>query len=66
MISNIMTEGVWGSGKPKVKLEQLHYLIAGALAPYGFEVTKEGVQLAWEGLCITPYIMAARPDDLRA
>ena len=49
-----------------MKLEQLHYLIARALAPYGLEVTRDGVQLTWEGLCITNYITAARPNNLRA
>ena len=49
-----------------MKLEQLHYLIAGFLAPNGFKVTGKGVQLALEGLCISPFITAARPDNLRA
>ena len=46
IISNIVTEGVTNEGKPRVKLEQLHYLISGALAPYGFEATSEDVRRA--------------------
>ena len=63
-ISNMVTEGVLGDGKPRVKPEQLYYLIAGALDPHGFEVTSEGVQLAWEGLYISHYITAARSHNL--
>ena len=66
IISNILTEGVNASGKPRIKVEQLHYLLAGALASYGFEVTQECLQLAWEGLCVSPYVTAACPDNLRA
>ena len=66
IISNIVTEGVTNEGKPRVKLEQLHYLISGALAPYGFEATSEGVKKSWEKLCISNYITTVRQDNLRA
>ena len=66
IISNILTEGVNASGKPRIKIEQLHYLLAGALAPCEFEVTQEDLRLACEGLCVSPYIMVARPNNHRA
>ena len=66
IISNIVTEGVSIHDNLRIKKEQLHYFLAGALAPFGLQVTQEGLQGAWNSLCIFLYITAARPENLRA
>ena len=56
MISIIVIDGINAFGRPRIGQDQLNYLIAGALAPYGFQVTAEGLQEAWSKLCVTSFM----------